>query len=126
LTAFVDTLRAILAERKERVAVIVSADLAHLGQRFGDRELINQAGLSEQSQADGRLLQAICRGDAEAVFSEVAAQQDHHRISGLAPIYVALRFMAPVRGEVLKYAQAIDGDGTSSVSFASVALRGGE
>ena len=77
--------------------------------------------LAEQTEDDRKLLQAACRYDSTGFFAHVADQLDRRRICGLSPTYTMLQLIGPSRGELLKYAQAVEPDGTSCVSFASVA-----
>jgi hypothetical protein len=114
----------VAAEKGGRVCYISGGDLAHIGQRFGDRQLLDRDRLDAQSASDGRLLDAACRGDASALFDEIAREQDANRICGLSPTYTMLEVMQPRRGEILKYGQAVEPDGTSCVSFGSAAFYG--
>lgn len=120
--AFVAALRAAEADYPGRVCYISAADLAHLGQRFGDEHLLEEGRLRLQRQDDLRLLKHASACDAQAWFSHVASQGDAHRICGLAPTYIFLEMVRPSRGELLRYDQAVEPDGTSCVSFASMAF----
>ena len=120
--AFVAAMRETVAEHQGKVAYVSGSDLAHIGQRFGDRAFLDPARLKEQAEDDQRLLAAACRADAEAFFNHVASQQDRNRICGLSPTYTMLQVMQPKRGELLRYDQAVELDGTSCVSFASAAF----
>ena len=112
------------AGHRGRVCYISGGDLAHIGQRYGDRAFLDAARLQAQAADDRMLLDAACRADSEAFFRHVAAQQDRHRICGLSPTYTMLEVMQPNRGEMLKYDQAAELDGTACVSFASLAFYG--
>ena len=125
VTAFVAAVQAAARQHKGRICYISGGDLAHIGQRFGDRALLDKHRLLEQSEDDRLLLEAACRADAQAFFSHVASQQDRSRICGLSPTYTMLQVMQPQRGEFLKYSQAVEQDGTSCVSFASLAFYDG-
>ena len=123
VAAFVDALRGALADRGEPAVVVAGADLAHVGPRFGDPAPPSEASLERLAEQDGASLDHVCRGDADAFFRDVAADGDSRRICGLASIYLALRVVGPVRGEVLQYGQAEDPAGPSAVSFAALVLR---
>ena len=112
------------ADKGGRVCYISAGDLAHIGQRFGDRQLLNRERLNAQTASDLRLLDAACRADATALFDEIAREKDANRICGLSPTYTMLEVMQPRRGELLKYGQAVEPDGTSCVSFGSAAFYG--
>jgi AmmeMemoRadiSam system protein B len=120
--SLVAALRSAAQEHSGRVCYISGADLAHIGIRFGDEEPLDEARLTEQSADDRQLLEAVCRGDAAALFRHVADNGDRNRICGLAPTYTLLQVVEPARGELLRYDQAVEPDGSSCVSFASVAL----
>jgi hypothetical protein len=120
--AFLAALRAAAGQHPGSICYIAGADFAHIGQRFGDEWLLDEKRLAQQSAEDHRLLEAVCRGDSAGFFSQVAQQEDRARICGLSPTYVMLKAMGPTRGELLKYGQAVEPDGTSCVSFASVAF----
>lgn len=122
--AFVTAMRQTAAEYKGRICYISGGDLAHIGQRFGDRASLDTKRLQEQAADDKLLLAAACAPDAEAFFRHVAQQHDKHRICGLSPTYTMLEVMRPTRGELLRYDQAVELDGTSCVSFASAAFYG--
>lgn len=122
VAAFVRAMRDTAEGYPGRVFYISGGDLAHIGQRFGDRGKLDVQRLSAQAADDRRLLDAACRADANAFFRHVASEQDRNRICGLSPTYTMLEVMLPQRGELLRYDQAIELDGTSCVSFASLAF----
>ena len=121
--SFVAALReAIVAYRQTggKVCLIASVDFAHVGPQFGDENPVDEARLEELAQADGKSLEAVCSGDAEAFYWSVAEDGDARNVCGLAPIYTMLRVMDDCAGEVLRYSQWPDPNGT--VTFSSVAL----
>jgi AmmeMemoRadiSam system protein B len=124
VAAMVAALRSAIAEHERPVALIGGVDLAHIGPRFGDRKPLAQSDHAEQADDDRKLLAAVARGDAAALFDHVAGQGDRRRICGLSPIYTLLCVLRPTRGEVLKYGQSVAPDGSSCVTFASAALYG--
>ncbi len=119
---FTAALQATIAACGKQVCFIAGVDMAHIGQQFGDEQLLDDARLTQQWTDDQVLLSAACEGDTEGWFIHVAAVQDCNRICGLAPTYTMLRAMQPQSGEILKYDQAVAEDRTSCVSFASVAF----
>jgi MEMO1 family protein len=128
VSAFSEAMRMAVSEQEAKggkVAYISGGDLAHIGQRFGDRQLLDKARLQTQAESDRRLLDAACRADASALFDEIAREKDANRICGLSPTYTMLEVMQARRGELLKYGQAVEPDGTSCVSFGSAAFYGG-
>ena len=124
IAAFCAALRKVVDECPGRVCFVTGGDLAHIGQRFGDRELLTPERLHEQSLDDQELLAKACAGDAAGFFSHVADREDRARICGLSPLYTMLQVMRPARGQFLIYDQAVEPDGTSCVSFGSLAFYG--
>ncbi len=122
VATLIAALRATVAEHEGRVCYLASGDLAHVGQRFGDREFLDADRLAEQSRHDRELLNAARDADAEQFFRRIAASGDRDRVCGLSPTYVMLEAAQPTQGEVLRYDQAVELDGTGCVSFASAAF----
>lgn len=121
LQAFLAAVRAAAEGLPRRICYISGADLAHVGQQFGDQWKLDRQRLHEQAEDDRKLLEAVCRCDPAGLFAHVAGQQDRRRICGLPPTYVMLQVIRPAHGELLKYDQAVDPQQTSCVSFAAVA-----
>lgn len=119
---FIEALGETATATGEDVCFVGGVDMAHIGQQFGDPELLDDERLKIQWTDDQNLLVKACAGDAEAWFEHVAKQGDANRICGLAPMYTLLETIRPKRGELLKYDQAVAEDRTSCVSFASVAF----
>jgi MEMO1 family protein len=119
---FIAALRETAIESGEEVCFVGGVDMAHIGQQFGDPDLLSDERLKSQWADDQNLLTKACAGDAASWFEHVAAQGDANRICGLAPMYTLLETVRPQRGELLKYDQAVADDRTSCVSFASVAF----
>jgi AmmeMemoRadiSam system protein B len=122
IQAFVAGVRAAAAGHSGEVCYISAADFAHVGRRFGDPWLLDPRRLADQEEDDRKLLELVGRCDAPGFFAHVAAQLDRRRICGLAPTYTLLEIIQPNRGELLKYSQAVEEDGTACVSFASMAF----
>jgi AmmeMemoRadiSam system protein B len=122
VSSFAAALRETEAEHPGRVCYISSGDLAHIGQRYGDRAFLDPARLKAQAESDRELLAAACKPDADGFFGLIARDQDRHRVCGLSPTYTMLAAVRPTSGELLRYDQAVELDGTSCVSFASAAF----
>jgi AmmeMemoRadiSam system protein B len=104
------------------VCYIAAADLAHIGPQFGDPDPLDAKRLAAQARHDAQLLRTVCRGRADDFFRRLAANGDHTRVCGLAPIYTMLSLIQPAAGRLLHYDQAVAADGTSCVSFAALAF----
>jgi AmmeMemoRadiSam system protein B len=120
IEGFFAGLREALAALGGRSMILASADLAHVGPRFGDPRPMTPGQLREIADADREMLAAVEGGDAEALFRAVARDGDRRRICGLPPVYAMLRILGGSHGRLLRYSQWPDPQGT--VTFAAVAL----
>ena len=121
IARFVEAVRNATADR--RTLIVAAGDLAHVGPAFGDRYPINVLEKARLSSADSELMSAIAGGDAEGMFRQVKKEGDRRRICGLSSIYLALRLLGKVKGEVTGYAQCpADEQGTSFVSICGIVL----
>jgi hypothetical protein len=121
IARFVEAVRNAAANR--RTLIVAAADLAHIGPAFGDRYPIDMLEKARLSSADNELISAITRGDAEVMFQLVKKEVDRRRICGLSSIYLALRLLGEVKGDVTGYAQCpADEQGTSFVSICGIVL----
>jgi len=119
---FIDALSESVLSLGREVCYIASADLAHVGRQFGDREGMNEYGLRILSQEDQEMLEYVEKMDGEGFFSLIAAERDRRRICGFPAIYSMLKLLEAKEGKVLKYGQAFTPETQSVVSFASLAF----
>lgn len=117
---FVNFLKGAVRDSGREVFILASADLSHVGPRFGDPFRVGPEVLGQVAQEDMDMIGYIERLDAEGFFSSVQKVRDRRRICGLAPIYILLQCIEASRGKLLKYEQWPDPMGT--VSFASICL----
>lgn len=101
---------------------MASADLAHMGLQFGDREGMSEYGLRILSQEDQEMLEYVEKRDGEGFFSYLSREKDRRRICGFPAIYTLLNVMKAKEGKLLKYGQAFTPETQSVVSFASLAF----
>jgi AmmeMemoRadiSam system protein B len=122
---FVDALQQTLAEDRRQITLIAAVDLSHVGPRFGDRWLVDQAHQITVGNADREMLDFSLKPDAEAYYAHVMRDRDARRICGFTPMYLltALMEMEQRPGELLRYTQWVDTDKSSSVTFASAIFR---
>ncbi len=119
---FIEALQEAVSSLGREVCYIASADLAHMGLQFGDREGMNEYGLRVLSQQDQEMLEYVAGMDAEGFFSSIAAERDRRRICGFPAIYLMLKLLEVKKGKLLKYGQAFTPETQSVVSFASLAF----
>jgi len=119
---FIESLRESVSSVGERVCYVASADLAHVGHQFGDREGMREYGLRILAQEDEEMLGYAERMDGEGFFSSISKERDRRRICGLPAIYTMLKVLEAKEGKLLKYGQAFTPETQSVVSFASMAF----
>ena len=119
---FIEALKNAVSSLGREVCYIASADLAHVGLQFGDREGMNEYGLRMLSQEDHEMLEHVEKMDGEGFFSLIAAERDRRRICGFPAIYSMLKLLEAREGKLLKYGQAFTPQTQSVVSFASLAF----
>jgi hypothetical protein len=119
---FVALLRDALAADSRRVAVIASADLSHIGARFGQPPA-NPVQVELTRRYDLALLERAQAGDAHGLYQALAKEGDRYNVCGFPAIYALLRALPVKQGRLLSYRQAAEPQTQSCVSFASVGLR---
>jgi len=127
IAALADAVRS--SER--RVLVLASADLAHVGAQFGDEVPITERLLGKLEDEDVKMLGPVKDLDAEAFFDFIAAEEDRRKICGLPPIYVLLKVLGQLGGDIAGrltgYCQAHTTEIASVVTFAGMLFtRGGK
>ena len=118
ISSFLRSLKRAIELRGEETCVLASADLAHMGPRFGDRSPIGEPDLRWIAQEDGQMIEQIEKMDGEAFFEEIRRDKNRRRICGASAIYALLTTVGASKGKLLKYGQWFDPQGT--ITYASV------
>jgi len=121
VASLIQALKKAMAGAKRRVCALASADLAHVGPRFGDPIVPDRISLQNLAEEDRRLLGYAEGVDGEGFFRILAREKDRRKVCGLSPIYVLLHLLEGARGKFLKYSQSLDSTTQSVVTFGSVA-----
>ena len=119
---FIEALKEEVSSLGREVCYIASADLAHMGLQFGDREGVSEYGLRVLSQEDQEMLEYAEKMDGEGFFSLISRERDRKRICGFPAIYAMLKTLEAKEGKLLKYGQAFTPETQSVVTFASLAF----
>jgi len=122
VSQFIKALRMVIPGSKKGICLLASADLAHIGLRFGDAEAPNRFTLQSLDEEDRRLLGYAERLDAEGFYDALRRDKDRRRICGLPPIYTLLHLVDARVGKLLQYSQSMDPATQSVVTFASLAF----
>lgn len=117
---FIGALKEAVSSLGREVCYIASADLAHMGLQFGDREGVSDYGLRVISQQDHEMLDYAEKMDGEGFFDSISSERDRRNICGLPPIYLMLKMLEAKEGKLFKYGQAITPETKSVVTFASL------
>ena len=109
------------AREGSKLCWVLGVDMAHMGQRYGDRfsAIAQQGEMAEVAERDRRRIASMEAGDARAFWEQVQHQQDDLKWCGSAPIYTFLRAVPEARGELRHY-QQWNIDEASVVSFAGM------
>lgn len=118
---FFDALGELADRHRENLFWVLGIDLAHIGRRYGDQLVAraNEDEMLEVQEQDLERLAAVCDGQSDEFFEQVAPEQDRLKWCGFSPLYTFLRAVPEARGEVLRY-QQWNIDDESVVSFAAL------
>ena len=118
---FLARCREIARDPARRITVIAGADLAHVGQRFGDEFEITDEIVAVTGRRDEEDLAAAMAGAPDTWYASVMRDENQRRVCGLGCIYATLSAVEGAHGggELLHYGYAPDPAG-GIVSFASV------
>ena len=119
---FIEALKESVSSLKEEVCYIASADLAHMGLQFGDRDGIGEYDLRTLEEEDHEMLGHVERMDGEGFSGSILKDRDRRRICGYPAIYTMLSTLDAQKGKLLRYGQAFTPETRSVVSFASMAF----
>jgi len=118
----IEALRKSEEETSEPICYIISGDLAHIGPKFGDTQLVEEPILRHSHKQDQAILSKAEAVDTEGYFRIIADECDGRRICGFPPTYTVLEAARPRSGKLLHYDRYVHPRGFESVSFASVAF----
>jgi predicted class III extradiol MEMO1 family dioxygenase len=122
LDEFVIALQRRVGERQgsgETILWLAGSDLAHVGPRFGDAEVVSESDRDSLERRDQETLKPVLHGDAVGFLGEIRRERDRRHIYGLGTIYLFLSAARPSAGKLRCYAQC-DAESGSFVSLASL------
>lgn len=120
VTSFINALKGLLSALEERVFFIASADLAHVGRRFGSLLPLDGVVLSSVLAKDKEMLRSVEEGDAEGFFRYIAAEGDSRHVCGLPPIYTLAKALDGRKGTLVDHSHWFDPQEGSAVTFAGM------
>ena len=106
---------------KDRLFWVLGIDLAHIGQRYGDRieARAEQGHMREVRQKDLERLRHVCEGKSGDLLELVLPNYDELKWCGFTPIYTFMQAVKNARGNVMLYDQW-NIDESSVVSFTAM------
>jgi AmmeMemoRadiSam system protein B len=109
------------AREGSRLCWVLGVDMAHMGQRYGDRftATADHGEMEEVGRRDHSRIECMQNGDARGFWERVQENHDDLKWCGSSPIYTFLRALPQARGELLRY-QQWNIDEASVVSFAGM------
>lgn len=120
ISTFLNSIKEIVTQLGSKAVVIAGADLAHMGNKFGDAEAVNDSILQWIKTRDHLSIKHSENLDQEAFYRSVEEEKDKRKICGLSPIYALLSVINAKKGEMLDYGQALEQDTGSVVTYTSM------
>ena len=118
---FASSLKDTIKESGKKICIIASVDLAHVGSRFGDTELQDEAYLDKLRSDDTDMLKYVENLDAEGFNNSIQKDHNSRKICGYPAINTLLNVIDASKGKLLKYSQYAD-QTNSTVSFTSMSF----
>ena len=115
-------LKEAIDSRREKVCLIASADLAHIGLRYGDESPPDHGTIAEVEEKDREMLKLAEEINPEGFYRYLQAEEDKRRVCGFPSIYALLNLIKAREGELLHYSRWQDSQLNSFVTFASMAF----
>ncbi len=119
---FVSLLQEAIAASGQRVCLIASANLAHIGLRYGDDKTPTDFSFHRCMQSDLEMLKQVENVDARGFAQFLVKEGDQRHVLGFSAIYLLLRLLDGEKGEILRYDREIVDQFNSTITYASAAF----
>jgi AmmeMemoRadiSam system protein B len=110
-----------LSSRKETL-FLASADLAHVGPRFGDEKPVDEQLLETVEEADRHYLASVASGDAAVALESLRRHEDRYRVCSISAIHALNLALPGARGHLLGYYQAANPEMLEVVTYAAMVI----
>lgn len=120
VSSFISALKGLVSAVGEDIFLIASADLSHVGIRFGASFPLDAVMLSSVLAKDREMLERVEAGDAEGFYSYISAERDARNVCGLPPIYVLAKALGDREGKLIDHGHWYDRQEGSAVTFAGM------
>ncbi len=115
----IEGIKTTLEKQGKKAVFIASADLAHIGRKFGD-EYDASAKLEELEEADLKMLEELTAGSETAFLKNIFDCDDKWKVCGTAPITAIAKLADYEKAEMLNYNIWNEEETKSAVSFAAL------
>lgn len=119
LAAFAEALGAELRARDTPTLLIASADLSHVGRRFGEPAPTTPEFMTRIGESDQRLLARLAAREDEEFVADVRATQNATRICSVGCLYTLARALPGAQLRILQYHQAVNFEQETHVTCAA-------
>lgn len=117
---FCHALKEVCKRVSKTVCFIASADLDHIGPRYGDAFTPHRGTVNNALEKDGSMLAFLERLDLNGFIEQIARENDSRRICGFSPITAMFSSMEATEGRLLGLDFAQVDSRNSFVSFTSM------
>ncbi len=117
---FCAAIRKVCNRNSKKVCFIASADLDHIGPRYGDSFVPHKGTVNDALEKDRRMLNSLERLDLGGFIQQIVQENDSRRICGFSPIISMFNCMDATEGRLLGIDFAQVDDKNSFVSFTSM------
>ena len=117
---FLSLLKNAIVESGKEICVIASAELAHIGMRYGDPTPPTDFSFHRCMQTDLEMLKTVEELNGDAFGQFIYKEEDRRRISGFSAIYSLLQLIQAEKGQVLRYDRSVTDQFNSTVTYASM------
>ncbi len=117
---FCQAIREVCSRTSKSVCFIASADLAHIGPRYGDDFFPHQGTISDVLEKDMESLGYLQKIDVQGFIRSIVRENDSRRVCGFPPITTMFHCMNANQGQLLSLDFAKVDDRNSFVSFTSM------
>ncbi|MCB9480009.1 MAG: AmmeMemoRadiSam system protein B [Deltaproteobacteria bacterium] len=115
-----EVLANIVRESDGEVAMIASADLAHVGPMFDDPFKIDDAKALTNKERDLDMLTPLFSGEVGGFVEYIAEEKDVRKVCGLSPISIVGAACEGLPFDLLAHDQWVDPEGQGLVSYAAL------
>lgn len=118
--SFCSALRNACSQSGKKICFIASADLDHIGPRYGDQFVPHRGTVEASLQKDSEMLCYLQQCSVDSFIGCVVSEGDTRRVCGFSPIVTMMHTMSASQAEILSLDFAYVDDRKSFVTFAAM------